>query len=109
MRAVKRLLWWLIAGSEGGLNRARIIFTLKERPYNAKQLSEKLGLNYTTVRYHLKVLESNNLIISSGKKYGKMYFLSSFLLDNYEDFEEIWAKIMKKKISNEKNKEGDTR
>jgi len=107
MRAVKRLLWWIIAGSEGGFNRARIIFTLKERPYNAKQLAERLKLNYTTVRYHLKVLESNNLIISSGKKYGKMYFLSPILLDNYEDFEEIWAKIMKKKITNEKNKEED--
>lgn len=43
MRAVKQLLWWLIAGSEGGLNRGRIIDSLKERPCNANQLADKLA------------------------------------------------------------------
>ncbi|HPX77955.1 MAG TPA: ArsR family transcriptional regulator, partial [Methanobacterium sp.] len=32
---MKKLLWWLIAGSSGGPNRARIILMLNERPYNA--------------------------------------------------------------------------
>lgn len=107
MNAVKRLLWWLIAGSEGGLNRARIIMTLNEQPYNAKQLAEELNLNYTTVRHHLKVLEKNNLITTTGSKYGKMYFLSTLLMENYDQFEEIWAKIMKKKIKNKKYSDGD--
>lgn len=43
MRAVKQLLWWLIAGSEGGLNRGRIIDSLQERPCNANQLADKLA------------------------------------------------------------------
>ncbi|HIE30965.1 MAG TPA: ArsR family transcriptional regulator, partial [Methanosarcinales archaeon] len=35
---MKRMLWWLIAGTKGGVNRARIIKILHERPYNANQL-----------------------------------------------------------------------
>ncbi len=74
---MKKLLWWLIAGSSGGPNRARIILMLNERPYNAHQLAEDLDLNYKTVRHHLKVLEENNVVTSSGKqKYGELYFLS---------------------------------
>lgn len=95
MNQVRQLLWWLIAGSEGGPNRARIIAALKERPYNARQLAKKLGLNYTTVRYHLDVLQKNGLVTSTENRYGRMYFLSQALLENYEDFEEIWEKVRK--------------
>lgn len=51
---MKRILWWLIAGTKGGVNRARIINILNERPYNANQLSEVVDLDYKTVRHHLK-------------------------------------------------------
>ncbi len=95
MRAVKRLLWWLLAGSTGGLNRARIIHTLDQRPYNANQLAEVLELDYKTVRHHLDVLEENDMITSSGKKYAKMYFVSPLLEENFEVFEEIWEQIGK--------------
>jgi DNA-binding transcriptional ArsR family regulator len=96
---MKRLLWYLIAGTKGGINRAKIIKLINDRPYNANQLTEQLGLDYKTVRHHLKVLEKNNIVTSSGsgdKKYGAMYFLSKLMEDNYEIFEEIWAKIGKK-------------
>ena len=106
MKAIKRLLWWLIAGSEGGLNRGRIIDLLNKRPYNANQLSEKLNLDYTTIRHHLNVLTKNNLISDMGSKYGKMYFLSSVLEENYSQFNEIWAQI-DKKIKNSQNIKGD--
>jgi DNA-binding transcriptional ArsR family regulator len=108
MKAVRRLLWWLIASSTGGLNRARIIHALNEHPCNANQLSEKLNLDYKTVRHHIKILENNNLIISTVDKYGKMYFLSPLLEESYEVFREIWAEIGeigKKKIK--KGKDGD--
>ncbi len=98
---MKRLLWWLLAGSKGGINRANIIKLIHERPYNANQLAEKLKLDYKTVRHHLKVLEDNNVITSSspgGKKYGAMYFLSTSMDMNYDVFEEIWVKIGKKEI-----------
>lgn len=93
---MKKLLWWLIAGSTGGPNRARIIIQLHERPYNAHQLAEKLDLNYKTVRHHLNVLNENNVITSSGKqKYGELYFLSEKMMDNYDVFSEIWEQIKK--------------
>ncbi len=52
----KRLLWWLIAGTRGGVNRARIILALHDLPSNANQLAEHLGLDYKTIRHHLDVL-----------------------------------------------------
>jgi DNA-binding transcriptional ArsR family regulator len=90
---VEKVLWWLIAGSKGGVNRARIINALHERPYNANKLAEKLNLDYKTVRYHIKILEDNKVIKASGGKYGAMYFLSSQLEDNYELFKHIWNEI----------------
>lgn len=91
-----KLLWWLIAGSSGGPNRAKIIMELHERPYNAHQLAEKLNLNYKTVRHHLKVLQENNMVTSSGKqKYGELYFLSDRMTDNYDLFNEIWEELRK--------------
>lgn len=93
---MKKLLWWLIAGSTGGPNRAKIIMALHERPYNAHQLAEKLDLNYKTVRHHLKVLKENNIITSTGRqKYGELYFLSEQISDNYEIFKEIWEGLSK--------------
>jgi hypothetical protein len=56
LHAMERVLWWLIAGTKGGVNRARMINALRDRPYNANQLSEVLALDYKTIRYHLKVL-----------------------------------------------------
>jgi DNA-binding transcriptional ArsR family regulator len=93
---MKKILWWLIAGTKGGINRARIINELHERPYNANQLSEKLELDYKTVRHHIKILEENKLITSTGDKYAMMYFLSAQMEDNYKLFKDIWIKIGEK-------------
>jgi len=90
---MKRVLWWLIAGTKGGVNRARMINALKGRPYNANQLSAVLELDYKTIRHHLKVLSENNVVTSTGSGYGAMYFLSQTMEENYALFEEIWEKI----------------
>jgi len=90
---MRRLLRHLIAGTKGGYNRAKIIKILEEEPSNAYQLSEKLDLNYKTVRHHLKVLEKNYLVKSSGDKYGSKYSLSIQLEKNIEEFHRIWDKI----------------
>ena len=104
MRSIKQLLWWIIAGSEGGLNRARIIRSLRDQPSNANQLAESLGLDYKTIRHHIDVLEKNNLINTIGPKYGKMYFIAPLLEDDYAVFEEIWEKIGKNKVNKDEDR-----
>jgi predicted transcriptional regulator len=96
MKAVKRLLWWILVGSSGGLNRGRILNLILEKPCNANELSRVLKLDYKTVRHHLDVLQKNHLIISSVGDYGKVYFPSSMLEENIELFKEITDKIVKK-------------
>lgn len=91
---MKRLLWWLIAGSRGGENRARILLALKERPFNAHQLAEHLRLDYKTIRHHLKILQENGAVVTAGKEgYGAMFFPSTALEQAWADFDEVWAKV----------------
>jgi len=88
--ALRQLLWYLIAGTRGGMNRARILEALHERPYNANQLSEALEIDYRTIRHHLDVLRKNGLLARPvGDAYGSPYFLSAYLEGNYAIFEEI--------------------
>ena len=94
----KRLLWWLIAGTRGGVNRARIINLLHKRPYNANQLAELLTLDYKTVRHHLDYLMKHEVIVQQGEGYGSVFYLSSEIDANFESFREIWVKIGKKGI-----------
>jgi DNA-binding transcriptional ArsR family regulator len=95
-RSMKYLLGWLIAGTRGGATRAKMIETLKETPQNANQLANQLGIDYRTIRHHLKVLEKNKMITTAGEGYGTTYFLSPVLEENYELFEDIVNKIWKK-------------
>lgn len=96
MHGVKRLLWWLLSGSSGGLNRGRIIEVIINQPHNANEISTILHLDYKTVRHHLDVLEKNNLLTHTGSGYGKMYFLSELIEKNIDYFNEIWGRIGKK-------------
>ncbi len=93
---MSRMIWWLLVGTKGGVNRARIIRVLKDRPYNANQLTELLGLDYKTVRHHLRVLEENKIITSTGERYGTVYFLSPYMESNYKTFEEYLDKMCDK-------------
>ncbi len=93
----KRLLWFIFTGSRGGLNRLRIISSLKEKPLNTNQLAKELDLDYKAIQHHIKVLEKNNLITKIGEKYGVTFFISTFLEVNMETFEEIATKLDKSK------------
>ena len=94
---MKRILWYLIAGSRGGTNRARIIKALHDRPYNVNQLSLELDLDYKTIQHHIKVLLDHNILVNSSeeKKYGEMIFLSNRMEENYPIFLEILSKMKK--------------
>jgi len=96
VRPLKYLLGWLIAGSRGGVTRAKIIETLRESPQNANQLANSIEMDYRTIRHHLKLLEKNRIITSSGDGYGNTYFLSTDMEENYGLFEEILNKLWKR-------------
>ena len=102
VRQLKYLLGWLIAGTRGGVTRSKIIETLKENPQNANQLASLLGMDYRTIRHHLKVLKKNRIITSAGNGYGITYFLSPEMEENYGLFEEIMNKLWKKQKREEK-------
>jgi predicted ArsR family transcriptional regulator len=90
------LLWWLIAGTRGGINRARIINELNSRPFNANQLATNLNLDYKTIRHHMDVLIKNNIVKSSGDgQYGTVYMLSNTMKENFDAFKEIWKESEK--------------
>ena len=93
----RRLLWFVFAGSRGGLNRLRIITVLKEKPQNTNQLANKLDLDYKAIQHHINVLKKNNLISKEGEKYGITFFISTFLEVNMETFDEIANKLEKSK------------
>ena len=88
--ALRQLLWFLLAGTRGGPNRARIIVALHARPRNAHQLGKDLGLDYRTIRHHVDLLQRNGLLTQpAGPAYAAPYFLSAYLEGNYATFEEI--------------------
>jgi DNA-binding transcriptional ArsR family regulator len=92
---LKQLLWYLLAGTRGGLNRIRIIEALLDRPYNAHQLSEELELDYRTMRHHLDVLTKNHVLARpEGKAYGSMYFVSGGLEEYMDVFEKIKGSVV---------------
>ena len=86
---MEKALWYLIAGSRGGENRARIVRLLDERPRNANQLADDLDVDYNTVRHHLDKLTDHDVVETGGDEYGKLYFLTDRFERNRETFEEI--------------------
>ncbi len=80
---MERLIWFLLAGTRGGPNRARVLAALRDRPRNANQLAEALSLNYRTVLHHLKLLRQHGLITTPTEDaYGAAYFLSATMERN---------------------------
>jgi predicted ArsR family transcriptional regulator len=86
---MEKALWYLIAGTRGGENRARIIRLLNERPRNANQLAEQLDVEYNTVRHHLDTLEEHNIVEPGGSEYGELYFLTDQFEHHHDEFEKI--------------------
>ncbi len=93
----KRLLWFVFAGSRGGLNRLRLVLAIREKPFNANQLAKELGLDYKAIQHHIGVLEKNNIITRLGEKYNVTFFISNFLEVNMASFNEIIEKLEKSK------------
>jgi len=91
--AIRRIIWWVFTGNRGGTNRVRLVAVLKEQPQNANQLAQRLGMDYKTVRHHLRVLLKNRMVTEVGEGYGAMYFVSPELEQNFDEFLRIWERM----------------
>jgi DNA-binding transcriptional ArsR family regulator len=70
----RSLMWYLLFGTRGGPNRRRLLEELTRSPANAHQLAAQLGLDYRTVRHHLRLLEKSGAVIRPvGDAYGTPY------------------------------------
>ena len=107
-RYLKRLLYYLFAGTRGGPSRVEIIKTIQNRPLNANQLALALKVDYKTVQHHVRVLEENGLIVPSEKgTYGAVLFLTPKMEESLPILNEIWSKIGRSKINETTQEHGD--
>jgi predicted transcriptional regulator len=90
---LRRTLWFLLGGKRGGENRARIIWSLREKPSNINQLATQLDLQYKAVQHHIKILVGCSLLAPSGPGYGAVYLLSQWFEHHFEEFEQISQKL----------------
>jgi len=105
---LKRLLWYLFAGTRGGPSRAEIIRAIQNRPSNANQLAQILRVDYKTIQHHVRVLVENGLIVPSDKgTYGAVLFLTPKMEEALPILDEIWSKIGRRKINETKPEQSD--
>lgn len=83
------VLWYVLTGTRGGPNRARLLRAIDERPRNANQLAADLDLDYTTIRHHLDVLVENGMVQNSGGEYGTVYLTTDQIDHHWETVETI--------------------
>lgn len=95
-RQTRKLLLYLFTSTRGGFTRLRIISLLLAQPLNTHQLSLALGLDYKAVQHHMNVLVKNNLVSTSGEKYGAIFRLSNFLEINIQALDEAIEKLERK-------------
>lgn len=89
----RMILWLIIAGTRGGINRARILNLIKETPTNANKIATILKLDHKTVIHHIEILLKNELISKDDKDYGATYNLTQIMKNNQNTLTEIMEKI----------------
>ena len=89
----KMILWSIIAGTRGGVNRAKILNLLANMPLNANKIATILKLDHKTVIHHVNILTKNELIIKEEKDYAASYKLTQIMKDNQNVLAEIMGKI----------------
>lgn len=90
---LRRLLLFLLGGSRGGENRARIIRRIHEKPSNMNQLAGDLRLQYKAIQHHVRILANNSLLRASGDKYGNVYSLTPWFEAHIETFNRVCEQL----------------
>jgi DNA-binding transcriptional ArsR family regulator len=83
------VLWYVLASSRGGPTRAQILRAIDERPRNANQLAEAIGMDYTTIRHHLDVLMENNVVRKTDDDYAAVYLFTDQVETHRETLDEV--------------------
>jgi DNA-binding transcriptional ArsR family regulator len=89
----KMILWSIIAGTRGGINRAKILNLLASMPLNANKIATTLKLDHKTVIHHVNILTKNELIVKEEKDYGASYKLTQIMKDNQNVLVEIMERV----------------
>ena len=92
----KMILWSIIAGTRGGVNRAKILNLIKDTPLNANKIATILNLDHKTVIHHVEILSKNELIVKADKAYAAEFELTQIMKENQDALNEIMEKIGKK-------------
>jgi len=90
---LRRTLWFLLGGKRGGENRARIIWSLRDKPRNINQLATDLGLQYKAVQHHIRILVGSSLLSPSGEGYGVIYLPSQWFDHHFDEFVLVCEKL----------------
>jgi DNA-binding transcriptional ArsR family regulator len=88
-----RLLWFLLGGTRGGENRVKILNAIRSKPSNLNQLAKLVGVDYRSVQHHIAILQKNNLVLSSGLRYGIIYSIHPWLDHHFKAYEEICTRL----------------
>lgn len=105
MANLRRILWHLLGGTRGGPLRIRILQAIRDRPRNANQLAADLGVDYKTVRHHIRVLLENRILSQVGEGYGVVFLPTADMEESWRDFDELERKINKTEAKNMKTKD----
>ncbi len=95
-KPIRRLFWWLLAGTKGGPTRLLILMRLRDEPANANQLANALKLNYKTVQHHLEILLDNRLVERDDRRYDVRFRLAPIVTENMDVLESIIDETLSK-------------
>lgn len=90
---IKDLFSSVFTGMSGRYTRMRILCAITEEPMNTRELSQRLDLDYKTIKHNIKVLESNNLIVREGEGYGDIFFPSDIISSNLPTLYKVIRKV----------------
>lgn len=79
---------FVLSGTRGGPNRARILTAINDRPRNINQIAEHLDLHYKTVRHHLDVLVDNGAVRRHGEGHGVVYLPTDDVQHHWDEIAE---------------------
>lgn len=91
----RNLLFYVFAGTRGGLTRLRIIMSLLERPQNMNQLAKDLDIDYKAIKHHMNMLGRNSMVSKIGDdRYGVQYSISDLLEMNLGVLDGVIVKLL---------------